>query len=100
MKKGITTEQLAEEAIKSVQSMSEEEKAKLRQHLEAAKQATGDSVLDWMIAHKRPLTLREYVQINWMGEKSVDDLDGETLAEIESLLEENQLVDSPSNFRN
>jgi|GraSoi2013_100cm_1033763.scaffolds.fasta_scaffold36066_5 hypothetical protein len=41
-----------------------------------------DSILTLMIKHKIPLTLANYVHIAWMGDKTVEDLDPEELAEI------------------
>jgi hypothetical protein len=41
-----------------------------------------DSILKLMIQNKVPLTLANYVHIAWMGDKTVEDLDPEELAEI------------------
>lgn len=59
-----------------------------------------DPIVAYLIKIGAPLTVSAYVQLNWMGDKTVDDLEGEEVAEIESLLEEHQLCDSPSNYRN
>jgi hypothetical protein len=41
-----------------------------------------DHVLLYMLKNGIELTLEKYVALNWMGEKTVQDLDAEELAEI------------------
>jgi hypothetical protein len=53
-------------------------------------------VVAYFIKNKIPLTVKNYVRCNWMGQKTVEDLEGEEVAEIEELLEEGQLVDTES----
>jgi hypothetical protein len=41
-----------------------------------------DCVLDYMLAHRDtiPFTLESYVQINWAGDKRLEDLEAEELS--------------------
>jgi hypothetical protein len=42
-----------------------------------------DYVLDYMLKHNIPITQRNYIALAYMGDKhTVDDLDGEELAEL------------------
>ena len=45
---------------------------------------TGDDTLDWMIENlpSSEVTLQRYVELNWLGERTLEDLDGEELAEL------------------
>jgi len=57
---------------------------------------TVNPIVAYLVKNKIPLTVQNYVECNWMGEKTVEDLEGEEIAEIEELLEEGQLVDTQS----
>jgi hypothetical protein len=41
-----------------------------------------DATLDWMYANLPPekITLRSYIALNWCGDKTLEDLEGEELA--------------------
>lgn len=41
-----------------------------------------DYVLDFMLKNKIPITQRNYVHIAYMGEKSLEELEAEELAEL------------------
>jgi hypothetical protein len=49
-------------------------------------QKTGDATLDWMFAHLLPheWTLARYVELNWLGEKTVAEVveDGELASDL------------------
>jgi len=54
--------------------------------------ATGNATFDWMVKQAdMPLTKERYIEINWWGEKTLADLEGEELADVaefESLVRE------------
>jgi hypothetical protein len=49
-------------------------------------------VIDYMIAHNIPRTVENYVRFAYLGDKTVDDVEGEDLVEIQDLIEEGALV--------
>ena len=55
-----------------------------------------DSLLRYMIALNIPLTVENYVGLNFMGDQTRDSLEGEYLAEVERLIEDGLLVDTKS----
>ncbi len=47
-----------------------------------------DAVLEFMLRQRdMPLTVENFVYINWFGEKNLADLEGEELAEVDEFLE-------------
>jgi hypothetical protein len=63
------------------------------------KNTTGDIIVDALIKMGQPLTVRNYIQLNTMGDAScLDDLEGEDRAEVEELVEEGLLVDTDNDF--
>ena len=54
--------------------------------------ATENATFDWMVKQAdMPLTKEKYIEINWWGEKTLADLEGEELADVaefESLVRE------------
>ena len=53
-----------------------------------------DATLDWMFRNlpSEEITLANYVAINWCGDKTLEDLDAEGLAELPEIFEDRQLV--------
>ena len=51
---------------------------------ELINKSTGDCTLDWIYRNLSPesITLANYISINWLGEKTFEDLEGEELAEL------------------
>ena len=45
---------------------------------------SSDSLLDWMYRNLPPeqITLRSYIELNWCGDKTLEDLEGEELASL------------------
>jgi len=53
--------------------------------------------LRYMVAHNIPLTVENYVGLNFMGDYgSLDELEGEYRAEVERMVEDGLLVDTKS----
>jgi hypothetical protein len=50
-----------------------------------------DHVLQYMLDNHIPLTVKQYVALNWWGEKCVEDLEGEDWAEVKNLVIEGKL---------
>ena len=50
-----------------------------------------DPVLQYMIENHIPRTVKQYVALNWWGEKRVGDLEGEDWAEVANLVLEGKL---------
>ncbi len=47
-----------------------------------------DAVLEFMLRQRdMPLTVENFVYVNWFGEKNLADLEGEELAEVDEFLE-------------
>jgi hypothetical protein len=60
---------------------------------------TGDIIVDALIRMGQPLTVKNYIQLNTMGDAScLDDLEGENRAEVEELIEEGLLVDTDNDY--
>ena len=57
---------------------------------------TGDYTLDWLVSNGQPLTVKNYIQLNWCGDKTLEDLEAEELAEVPF----DMLVDTDSEFVN
>jgi hypothetical protein len=55
-----------------------------------------DSTLRYMVEHNIPLTVANYVALNFMGDFKPDELEGEYRAEVERLIEDGLLVDTKS----
>jgi hypothetical protein len=56
-----------------------------------------DPVVAFLIKTKQPLTLKNYLSVAYMGDKqTLSEVGPEDLAEIESLLEDVQIVDTES----
>jgi hypothetical protein len=56
-----------------------------------------DEVVDFLIKTKQQLTLKNYLSVAYMGDKqTLSEVGPEDLAEIESLLEDAQIVDTES----
>ncbi|SRR5258706_6991171 len=100
-KENLTTEQLAEKVIRSLEQMSPEEKKVVREHLEKAfgnKRKAGnvarknivhdtehtaqDSVLGYMLKNGIELSLENYVELAYFGDKTIQDLEGEEWADL------------------
>lgn len=98
IKQGLTTEELAEKVINEIEKMSKTEKAKLR----ASLMSSNNPVLEYMLKHHIPLTVHNYISLNWCGGEvsKLDDLGEEDYAEVQELVERNLLVDSESEFIN
>jgi hypothetical protein len=65
------------------------------------KPKTGDMVVDYMVQNHIPLTISNYLAINYMGDvKDLSEVGPEDRAEIERLLEDGFLVDTNSNDLN
>jgi len=45
-------------------------------------------VIAWMQERNLPMSVAAYVEVNWCGEKTFDELEGEDRAEVEDLIEE------------
>ena len=54
------------------------------------KHAEEDPILQWMIENHIPLTVRQYVALNWWDVKP-EDLEEENLVEVEELVREGKL---------
>jgi hypothetical protein len=52
---------------------------------------TGNIIVDALIKMGQPLTVENYVALNWFGDKTVADLEGEELVEVLDLVEEGLL---------
>lgn len=52
--------------------------------MDKKKPATGDYTLDWMYRNLPPeeITLANYIASNWCNNKTLEDLEGEELAEL------------------
>jgi hypothetical protein len=59
---------------------------------------TNNCVLDYLIKTGEPCTVENYVGLNWMGDKTLADLEGEELVEVLELVEQGLLVNvTPGN---
>jgi hypothetical protein len=56
-----------------------------------------DYVLDYMLKHNIPITQRNYIEIAFMGQKSVEELEAEELAELPDGFEDWPLDESQVN---
>jgi hypothetical protein len=96
--RSLTTDQLAQKAIKDIQQMSEEEKAKLRGHLSGLASSRGpkavateklDLVTRSLIANGVQLTQRNWIEAAYMGDKhAIEEMDFEDLADAPENFEE------------
>ena len=41
------------------------------------------AILQYMLNHDGPLTVERFIELNWFGEKTLADLEGEELIEVE-----------------
>jgi hypothetical protein len=61
--------------------------------------STGDIIVEALIKMGRPLTVKNYIQLNTFGDAScLDELEGEDRVEVEDLIEEGLLVDTDNDF--
>jgi hypothetical protein len=90
--KHTTTEQLAEQVVQEVQQMSSEERAKLQEHLDKEFGGKTDCVIDYMVREGLALTVDNYLNLAYLGDKAVDDLQDEERMALEELLEDCRLV--------
>ena len=59
------------------------------------KKTTGNYTLDYLVKTGQPLTVKNYIQLDTMGDAScLDDLEGENRATVEQLIEAGLLVDT------
>jgi hypothetical protein len=56
-----------------------------------------DYVLDYMLKHKIAITQRNYIEIAYMGEKSLEELEAEELAELPDGFDEWPIEESQVN---
>src|SRR2546425_12982373 len=102
-KQSLTTEQLGEAVIKSLEQMSPEEKKVVREHLEKAflkkpqtrkvihdDDTEHSGVLAFMLKYKIDLTLENYIDLAYMGSPPDGiEQDGEFLASVPDVILEN-----------
>jgi len=90
-KQSFTIEQLAEKCIRDIKKMSSKEKAEVRKHLDRAfgksklhdtVHTAQDSVLEYMLKNGVELSLQNYVELAWFGDKTIQELEGEEWANL------------------
>ncbi len=94
IKHSMTTEQLAETVIESLERTSSKEKKNVREQLDKAfgkqtrKQVhdtvhtAQDSVLEYMLKNGVELSLENYIELAWFGDKTIQELEGEEWASL------------------
>src|SRR6267143_4479562 len=90
-KQSFTIEQRAEKCIRDIKKMSSKEKAEVRKHLNRAfgksklhdtVHTAQDSVLEYMLKNGVELSLQNYVELAWFGDKTIQELEGEEWANL------------------
>lgn len=82
-KRVVTLDELGRDAIKSLEQMSSEEREELGRQVDDMMRFKMSATLQYMLDHDGPLTVERFVEINWFGEKTLADLEGEELSEVE-----------------
>jgi hypothetical protein len=65
--------------------------------VDAKKKTTGDIVVDALIEMGKPLTVANWVSLNYW-DRTRESLEGEELAELQGLIDDGLLVDTNNNY--
>jgi hypothetical protein len=68
-----------------------------QQREESKKKSTGDIIIDALIKMGKPLTVENWISLNYWN-RTRESLEGEELAELEELIESNMLVDTDNGY--